>query len=93
MCVINQTILSKALAAERPFLPPEEADAEILKLHRQVGQLEGRNAILEQVVKTLCRRYCGLRDNGYCDLLCPGRDYCDTTRGLIIINLQALGII
>lgn len=82
MCVRKQTLLEKALG----FLPPQEVDGGLLELHRQVGRLESRGAVLERVIKALCRRYCGLRDNGYCDLLCPGRDYC-ATEGLVVIRL------
>lgn len=83
---MGKTIIAEALDRELPYLPPEEVSGELLQIYRQVGQLEDRGAVLERVIKTLCRRYCGLRDNGYCDLLCPGRDYCDT-EGLIVIRL------
>ncbi|MBI4643922.1 MAG: hypothetical protein HY743_09455 [Deltaproteobacteria bacterium] len=86
MCLRREVGKEKTILAEArdmPLLPPEEADAEIRKLHLQVedleaknGALEARNAWLERVIKAMCRYYCLWRAQTVCDSECPGRNYC-----------------
>lgn len=69
---------------ERPFLPPEEAGAEILKLHRQVGGLENEVMRLEAKVGDLLKKNGALFSrNGDLEAviktLC--RNYCAPRRG------------
>jgi hypothetical protein len=87
MCLKRDvSILEGMVGAAVPQMSPDETQAVWTELHRQVGQLEGRNAALEQVIKTLCRR-CALRGWGVCALNCAGRDFVDT-EGLVVLQFQ-----
>jgi len=85
---MNETILTAAV--ERGlFGLTDEAGEQIMKLLRQVGQLEERNASLESGLKAVSAR-CFWRSMGYCDLACPGRTFCDAggLRGFDFSRLQ-----
>jgi len=58
-------------------------ETRIEEANRKIKDLERRNAILENVLKALCRR-CPYRACGFCNPDCPAYDYCDTT-GLEIL--------
>jgi hypothetical protein len=74
---MSKTLLEEVVERAVPFMDAETANEEILKLLRQVGQLESRNAALEMGIKAISRN-CAFRDQGYCDLNCYGRAFCDT---------------
>jgi hypothetical protein len=82
------TILEEAVARGVKITGPGGAEAQILKLLRQVGQLEERNAALENGIKAISAR-CYWRRMGYCDLSCPGRVFCDVT-GLAAFDFSKL---
>jgi hypothetical protein len=75
---MSKTLLEEVVDRGVPFMDAETANEEILKLLRQVGQLESRNAALENGIKAISLE-CGWRVKGYCDLSCEGRGFCDTS--------------
>ena len=73
----------------RRSLTQEQAGEEIVKLLRQIGTLENRNANLETAIEAISAK-CAWRSLGYCDLRCGGWVFCNV-KGLTKVDWGLMG--